>query len=326
MQTVSKRSGFTAPVDVEASFFDWLGLSIDDYYWLSWCIFSPVYSTKPAFTSGYFLSHNIDAFKEVLSPEKLNKYLHLVSANVETMRTESEAINRRIIPALKKWQFNILSRYPVFKFPDNVKQQVGAEYVVVNSKLMLNKIVDGPYWALRDLFLAKGAEGDRRFLSFWGEVFEKYVGELLQRMYSKVFCLNEFDPPVGIKNADWLVVTDTEVYLFECKSPLLPLTVKGALDEEKVNAWCAANIIKSEGQLSATEDRIKSGELTLPDCDLKGKRIIKVLVTLQSLFFEVKKWLQYSSSLISGSKWQDFYILSVVDLKLDELRKKARFH
>ena len=70
MQTVSKRSGFTAPIDVEASFFDWLGLSIDDYYWLSWCIFSPVYSTKPAFTSGYFLSHNIDAFKEVLAPRE----------------------------------------------------------------------------------------------------------------------------------------------------------------------------------------------------------------------------------------------------------------
>lgn len=322
MQVLSKGLGYKASVDLEEVFEECVGLSINDYYWLGWCLFTRIFEAKPTFSKQYFLSHDIDSLELVLVDKKVSRFIDNVSADVELLRDRNEAINKDIPANLRKYHFNVLSRYPVFKFPDSFKRDNSDPYLITNSKLFLNWVIEGPYWSLRDHFLLT-KESSQDFLNFFGEVFERYVGEILERVYSKtsLVFLNKCNVPEGSKLADWLVVDGNDVIIFECKSSLLPLKVKAVSKEQLVNNWCNDNILEGGAQLSSTRTLIEEGKLKLPGLDLNGKRIVNVLVTYQSLFFE-SLWLKHALMLKGpGTAIKDFVILSVADLELYESAK-----
>jgi hypothetical protein len=229
---VSKREGYKNPLDLDRIFLEWCGLNIEDYYWIAWCINSIGFGKEPpVFNKEFFIKHSVKGLEHILTSIKLDKFLDINSATIDKIKDENNQINAKIPVGFEKYQFNILSRYPIIRLGKTASNFTDKSFLVTNSKLMMNKVVDGVYWGLRDLFLSKSSN-QQGFVNFWGEIFEKYVGEILIQYYGqgKVSNLDDIGHKLGCPISDWLVVTNEEIFVFECKSSLLPLSIKGVFD------------------------------------------------------------------------------------------------
>ncbi|MCB9799637.1 MAG: hypothetical protein H6757_02625 [Candidatus Omnitrophica bacterium] len=311
-------------IDLEKAFIESLGVSIDDYYWICWAINSRAHNKKTSkFTPRFFLNHGISKLKEILTEMKLEKVITSICASPEKIKQEYADFPIRPSAGLEKYQFNLISKYPLLEL---TKKGVGfqnREYLILNSKSMQNKIMEGAYWVLRDHFLKQKSQA---FVNYWGEIFEEYVGQILKKYYGdkNVLSLNDLFEEEKVKTADWLVDSNEEILIFECKSSLLPIDVKAVFNQEKFKKWCEDNILAGFEQLSISEDIIKK-KSAIKNIDLKGKPIIKIMVTYQNLFLS-SAWktllkIFFSNSLEWNetlSRLQEFKLMSTLDLELFE--------
>lgn len=325
IKEVSRRSGYSNSFDLNSTFLEWCGLNIEDYYWIAWCINSVGFNSDPLFNKDYFVNNSIDDLKDILTNDKLDKFLKINSADIYTIRKDHNQVNAKVPKGFEKYRFNILGRYPIVKLDSSANRFTDKDFLLVNSRLMMTKIVDGAYWGLRDFFLSKDAN-KQDFVNFWGEIFGKYSGEILMKYYGsdKVLCLDDIGNKLKCKIADWVVITDQEILIFECKSSLLPLNIKGVFDQNELKEWSKEHFVEGGAkQLEATERLITENKIDF-GISISEKRIKKILLTYQNLYIpreweDLIKNICFEESIIENKNWfENFYIMSIFDLELFE--------
>ena len=325
VKEVSRRGSYCNSFDLNSAFLEWCGLNIDEYYWIAWCINSVGFNSDPLFNKDYFVNHCINDLKDILVNDKLDKFLKINSADIDTIRKDHDQVNAKVPKGFEKYRLNILGRYPIVKLNSSANRFTDKGFLLANSRLMMTKIVDGVYWGLRDFFLSKDTN-KQDFVNFWGEIFGKYCGEILTTYYGsdKVLCLDDIGNKLKCKIADWIVVTEKEILIFECKSSLLPLNIRGVFDQNELKKWSKEHFVDSGvKQLEATEKLIVENKIDLGSY-LSKKRIKKILLTYQNLYIprpweDLIRHICFEESIIESKSWfENFHIMSIFDLELFE--------
>jgi len=266
-------------------FYNISKLSIEEYFLIGISIlgYANLALNTPAFTIKNLISSSIPSpFKEYLTEEKINLFFNLASANYQQIRGEARTINKLTIPNYERFEFNPLFKYPIVQGDSRFPYFTSFQYVIPNLGLLMKKIAQGAYWELRDYFANKPSPS-QEFLNKFGEAFESYCGEILKNHFNDKNVqrieevVNEKDNNKNI--SDWIVLDDETIYIFECKSSLLPSIVRQTFIKSVLNKWIVRNIFKAIKQLEDTVSLLKKVGL------ISNKKVYKFVLLLEDLYF-----------------------------------------
>ncbi|WLT36811.1 hypothetical protein NON20_11860 [Synechocystis sp. B12] len=168
----------------------------------------------------------------------------------------------------------------------------------------------------------------RDFLQSFGDLFEIYVGEILKRYFGedKVINLNDYfklktNNKKQSKIADWLIDIDNSIFIFECKSQLLPVKVKQTFNKTFFDTWSINVFQKGSSQLESTV------QLLQKDDSYQGKQIFKFIVLNENLYLAEN--LIFKDLIMSRipKENSNFYTITIQELELLEVPiKKFGMH
>ncbi len=194
-------------LDLDSIFRQVTGLGIREflqYGFLCWAT-----STKrPFFRSSEFVAYqqSLSFFTE----EGMKHFLGHVASDYEQFRDAAKREEAGLSWA--KQAFNSLWQWPIIR--PTVKEF--GEYVVPIPRLQLHRVTDGLYYDFLNPQLPEATRD--RFLTFFGDVFQAYVGKLLQPYYGPSELFAEMPYGRGQTTVDWMAVENRTAILFECKS------------------------------------------------------------------------------------------------------------
>jgi len=147
-----------------------------------------------------------------------------------------------------------------FFYSKPIVRTTKGKYIVVNQFLVAKKIADGVFWKLRDYFAAKSESESREFTKQFGNLFEKYVHNLLS-YYLKGDQFKRIPEGPG-ERADWIITTSRYQLIVEQKSGLMSLMLKDIhVDLKKYNDYLL-KMKKGVVQLDRTAVAYESQEKT----------------------------------------------------------------
>ena len=155
----------------------------------------------------------------------------------------------------------------------------------------------------------------------FGDLFELFVGELLQRYFGKTAVENLNESGLKVKICDYLVKTEQCDILIECKSSLLPLVTRQTYSENMLQDWFDKNIIKAIIQLRETEIKIQSR-------DGVGECVKIVLIYEDFNVAEEPSFKEYAKQVVKEETGEDvsFFIMTLSELEqLEDTFRKAGF-
>ena len=321
LKEIPRDDTFKNRIKLDEVFLKKYGLSIYDYTAIAWAIFT-ICHKNPFFKKNNLLCHSIPAYKDILTENKLNKFLALTSAVYADIRDTSRSLNTLILPHYEKYQFNPLLKYPIIESDSRFLRSYFQEpYIVPNILLFFKKIVDGVYWDLRDIFKTKNKKESREFLRLFGDIFECYVGKILANYFSQSN-VKKLPQNTGRKIADWAVITDDSITIFECKSQLLPLIIRKTFNKHKLREWLNRNVVSGIEQLFSTEEQLlKENSLGIK---IANKKIYKILITYENIYLiespmfkdRIKKYVKDKGIFEQYSyNSPDFYIMHISELE-----------
>jgi hypothetical protein len=239
----------------------------------------------------------------------------------------------------KMYDFNPLLSYPIIK-PCQDKQISTADQDFIHApvpELVGSRISMGIFY---QMFNEYGEE----FSTYFGHVFEKYVGLILQNCISSEELLSESDirkfyPINKGKSPDWILVDGSTVMLFECKTTRFSRAAQAIASEDAVNC-----------SLVQVKKGLKQLASFIFDCQAKPQELQKfndcitfrpILVSLEPLhLINCTLFREYIDSLlvaegITNFNWQILSIRELEDLQphiaagfslskiLDDLQRKS---
>jgi hypothetical protein len=176
--------------------------------------------------------HTIQAFNDVLRPDKLKLFLNALSIS-QGKFTKDYSYWRWNNILLKKYEFNPLWQYPII---DTRLQSPNLRYIVPSLDDLVYRFTEGIYYATMDFYRKSGLENE--FSTKFGTAFEKYVGFHLQDVKTENLNLGVVQPEMEYttnhnqwKSADWLLVTQSSVIQVECKKNTTPLKFRAAVSD-----------------------------------------------------------------------------------------------
>jgi len=142
--------------------------------------------------------------------------------------------------------------------------------ISVSQYLLARKIVDGPFWIVRDYYCSCNSQS---FTNEFGLLYERYVEKLLQHFlpfggYFKIAAVpNE-------KRADWIIDTDNFRIIVEQKSTLATLGLRTAYpDVETIHKY-----------LESFKEAVIQLDITERAYYAPGKKHIKLVLHYETLF------------------------------------------
>lgn len=309
------------------SFYDITGLTLDEYFKLG-LVFSVLISTSEYPTINLKdLMQAVYPVKtdDILTEDKLDRFLKLTAGTYETIRYEAGRINKVILPKYEKYEFNPLVKYPIILGDKRFPYYDSFQIVVPNILLLLDRIARGVYWDMRSYFEIKGSNA---FLEKFGESFEEYCGKLLSRYFgdSNVFRVKDIigDAHKDKRHSDWVVTEDGNIYLFECKSALIPIIARRTFLPPTMSSWVRRNIEHATTQLEITAKDLK-------DIGFIGSNDInKFILILEELYIAddplIKQSIIGKHVNSNHANYSDVHIISVYEMeKMEQAIKKHRF-
>jgi len=315
----SKDASFKSRINLEEVFNNEYGISIYDYMAIGWGVLS-VCLIRPVFNKDNLLKHSVPAYKDIMTRDKLDRFLYLVSSPYNKIRNISAEVNKLILPLYEKYQFNPLFRYPIIESDSRFMNFYSeAPYIVPNILLLIRKVAYGAYWELREIFRVRNS---RDFLAFFGDIFNLYVGKILIKFFGQDN-VKELPKDLSIKIADWIVVSDDSLVIFECKSQLLPYLVRETFNEYELKEWIDRNIVGGIEQLFSTEDYLLKNDIK--GIKVGNRKVYKVVVTFEQIYLIESRG--FKNRIIKSvedkgifKKYKhtanDFYIISTHELEL----------
>lgn len=270
-----------------------LGMDVSDAMKIGTCIFANYCPREDGtFADSFLLSSytntSITELKTLLTEANIMKFLEVFSATPEGFREEAKKYELTD-PALKKYEYNPLKRYPIIKTGST--QEV-RKFIIPSLADFLYACYEGIYYVMLDRLPAneKGA-----LLETMGAVFEEYVGEVI-RYYglttaSSATLFPEQTYRVGKdewKTADWLLVSDKYIVQIECKKRKIDNYARAGI--QNTNGSGIERVLNDVANIADTlltkEEHIKQG--SVPGISYKGQSFVNTAVFLDEMFGFIK--------------------------------------
>lgn len=214
--------GSASYLDMEAAFRNGSGFDLVLFLALGLAVYSH-YSTITNYDTSKFVLDSSTYFnKTLVAEEETGKMLDLISTTKQDFQAAHVAKYGSNVFA-NYFDFTFLRQKPLVKLDDNI-------LVPVDVKFLVERITSGIYWDICDAL----AEPDRKkFMSFFGEVFHKYLERLFKRAYPESSALvrrsfydTRYDTPYGARRA-------SDVVLFYGRQAVFIEATVGRLSMEK---------------------------------------------------------------------------------------------
>lgn len=188
------------------------GLTIYDYLVL--CFTVLIRSLRAVtFTINTFTDANIPELKQVLTEDKIIKFLNILKADYKKFLEEDIRMNQNLETLFTKTRFNPLLVYPII---ETYAKEFGDPYVIPNILAYIKRAYGGLYWWFHRYFENQDKQLD--FRTYFGDVFQEYVGRILKGIYGEEKVKPEIPYGSGLKFVDWWVERGDKIYLFESKA------------------------------------------------------------------------------------------------------------
>lgn len=154
------------------------GVTPQDIMIIGTCMYALVLQNK-ILNLNNLINHTIDSpiIKDVLTADKIDKFLNIFSIDIEGFRNESiKWKSPNMIYPLYKYEFNPLWSYPIIKTKRILEPD--KKYIVPSLVDLLYAYSEGIYYKLMDRF--RGEEKINKFSEKFGEVFQDYIELLLK--------------------------------------------------------------------------------------------------------------------------------------------------
>jgi hypothetical protein len=175
-------------------------------------------------------------------------FLNYVASDYEHFRQAARQEEEGVV--WKNQAFNSLWQWPVIR---PTLKDLG-EYVVPIPRLLLHRVTDGLYYDFLNPLLDKDVRD--QFLTFFGDIFQAYVGKLLQPYYGPTELFAEAPYARDQMTVDWITVEGRTAILFECKSKRFTKTSKRIASREDLIRDLKLAIVGGADQLSRTKRAI----------------------------------------------------------------------
>jgi hypothetical protein len=205
-------------IDIGVEFQERFGLSIESFITIGFALFAQLF-TDPVFYPLVHWHSSVPGIREVLTKDNVNTFLNIVAADQQRFRDE-DARRRPTGVDEGRYDFNPLFKYPVIDLG-------GGKCMAPLPNLVAWRLYTAPFYELADAFMEEGHKN--RFRSFFGHVFQSYVGLLLRDVLPHEDVL----PEVGgdsVGPVDWVARIGIHALLVECRARDLTLPAKSTGD------------------------------------------------------------------------------------------------
>lgn len=300
-------------------FFQENGITIEEYMKIGLCFFAGT-NDRSVFTVSYLSSSNISGYKEILTEEKINRFLIIVASDYNDFIDYDNNINKSLDPIFTKNKFNTLFTYPFIKEEDNA-------YIMPNVLSFIYKVYGGIYWWFYDYFekndLSSGECLRLDFRTYFGYVFENYVGLILKEIYKKKKIIPEISYAKGGKKfTDWCVIDNEKCYIFEAKARQFALLSRQTGDLNLLVETELNKVVEAIVEVfKKVQDINKYDDLK----ELRGKEIIPFIIFLEVPLISSSLYNEKITALLSKAEKDknlpgllnfQYYLLSIDELEL----------
>jgi len=257
-----------------------LGLTPDDYWTVVFALMGHWGTIQPERAHEAAGSLNRDTYLKgalSVSEEKSRTLFALVGRPVEDA---AEA-------ARSRYQVNDLRPFDFLPLYERPLVHVGNRSFCPVAPFLMEKLTRGLHYLFldQDVFSRRERRG---YLDFMGAVFEKYVTDLLARMYppisGRLVLEEELRKQTEASVCDALVLYGRDVVLFECKASLLPASSRMDLDPKRLYARAEEIYLRGVQQLGSTIAELREGRIAIPGIPRDNVRYFPVVITLEHSF------------------------------------------
>ncbi len=222
------------------------GLTILEYIKLSFVLFA-IINTNPRFNIGVLTEGDAQGLNDVLNDKKMSSFLEFISSDYEGFRALDKERNSKLDPIYTKTRFNPLWLKPVVKMANN-------DYLAPSITAYATSTFKGLFWWFDDYFRKQSRQKGADFRSYFGSLFEEYVGDVIKDIYTE----RQVSPGIkfGTKSKgtegtffDWIATTPDKIFLFEAKASQFPLEVLQKGDPDKIRTEVVNKIIYAITQM-----------------------------------------------------------------------------
>ena len=214
----------SSTLDVNEIFSHSTGLTLQDYQYLIFLIFTHYWTLSPEDIAqhnpltGKSLFFNPNIHSDDLTP-LFQKLLLLISVSIDDLNSKTNEYAKFID------EFRLWRDYPLLKINEN-------KTICVDFYFLLEKIQTGAFWLIRKWVRGSSEEGT--FEDLWGDVFENYSTSIIKRgitsqsssIQERVIVNPKYDQKPDEECVDAAIFSDDSLTLVECKSTLLSAASK----------------------------------------------------------------------------------------------------
>ena len=233
--------GTPSTFDVNATFHQATGLSLQDYQYLILSILS----VSLSFTLKDVLDGEIFIDTQRF-PDLVPLYERLLQHTCIPINELALEVERT--PSLPN-EFLLLRKYPLLKIDEN-------RIMCIDIGFLLDKLETGVFWIIHGQLNAEESGGGKKIIDLRGQVFEDYTASIIKRALSDTEVCAEryilrprYDQKEQTECTDIAVLGDDTLILLECKAPLLSAKTKFSGDFCNLYDGIKCNAIKGVKQL-----------------------------------------------------------------------------
>jgi hypothetical protein len=205
-----------------------LGLTPQGIMILGICMYTVILQNKILNLTN-LLNHTINnsIIKNVLTKDKINKFLDIYSIDVEGFRKESIKWKfSNLIHPLYKYEFNPIWSYPIIKTKRILEPD--KKYIVPSLVDLVYASSEGIYYKLMDKFRD---EKGNLFSEKFGKIFQEYIGYLLSVINAEFEKCDETNSQNKPK-PDYLIKENRKVIQIEVKKRVMSNEARACVDNK----------------------------------------------------------------------------------------------
>jgi len=189
--------------DIDAEFQAHFGLDVKTFLTLGFLLFAQ-FTSERAFYPRVGWHATAPAVQElgILTRDNIDALLRLVAADQQRFKEESIRLSASGT-GNDQYDWNVLFKYPAIDIGHG-------NHMLPIGRLLIFRLEDAPFYELADLHQREGPENP--FRTFFGAVFQEYVGLLLDDAFP-----SQARPEVGSPPVDWLLRVGDDALLIECR-------------------------------------------------------------------------------------------------------------
>lgn len=229
-------------VDLNQYLIDETGMSIHDYTMLTFILLATILENSH-FNIEKFTEVKEEPLKTILTNEKMEAILKLLSATPSELRVIDELYNSKLPPENTKSRYNPLWQKPIVKLGNN-------DFVVPSTSAYKKGALSGLFWFFENRL-------KKKFRDYFGTLFEEYVGLIIKDTYD----VQDIEPGISYGNKkdtreffDWIVNDDGSYILFETKAYQFPFYVLQTGDLDSVRKEILKKVV---GTIKQMYDRVQ---------------------------------------------------------------------